>query len=510
MSTKHNRRRFLQTASTAGAVLGLNGFSLLTGLRPVGAAEARIDPKLVRLDAGIEPLVQLIETTPRERLVEEVAARVHKGLSYRELLTALFLAGVRNIRPRPNVGFKFHAVLVVHSAHLASLAAPDSERWLPLFWSLDSFKSAQATNEKESGWRLAAVDESNVPPARKARQAFIRAMEDWNEPAADVAAAGLARSVGANEAFELFCRFGARDFRDIGHKAIYVSNAWRTLECIGWQHAEPVLRSLAFALLQHEGDNPAKRDGAPDQPGRRNRALAARVRPEWREGTDRPEATADLLTVLREGHSEAAADQVVKLLDGGAGLQSVWDALFAGAAELVLRQPGIASLHSVTTTNALRHAFEFSADDETRRWLLLQNAAFLPLFREFMGQRGKVGDERIDKLAPAALASTGPEAVGEIFRDVGHDRAAAAAKVLAYRAANGDPAALMNAGRLLVFFKGNDAHDYKFSSAIMEDYARVSPAWRDRYLAASTYLLRGATASDTPLVKRTHAALKNG
>jgi hypothetical protein len=93
---------------------------------------------------------------------------------------------------------------------------------------------------------------------------------------------------------------------------------------------------------------------------------------------------------------------------------------------------------------------------------------------------------------------------------VGKDRVAAAGKVLAYRAAKGDPGALMNAGRLLVFFKGNDAHDYKFSSAVMEDYTRVSPEWRDRYLAASTYLLRGAGAPDTALVKRTQAALKNG
>jgi hypothetical protein len=510
MSTRLNRRNFLRTAGTAGALLGLDGVSVLTGLPPVGATEARVDPKLVRLDSGIEPLVLLIEETPRERIIEEVAARVHKGLSYKELLTALFLAGVRNIRPRPNVGFKFHAVLVVHSAHLASLAAPDGERWLPLFWSLDSFKSAQATNDKESGWRLGPVDEAKVPPARKARQAFVDAMDNWDEPAADAAAAGLTRSVGANEAFELFCRYGARDFREIGHKAIYVANAWRTLECIGWQHAEPVLRSLAFALLKHEGDNPARRDAEADQPGRRNRELASRLRPEWREGKLNTEATADLLAVLREGNAEAAPDRVVKLLDGGTSVHSIWDALFAAAAELVVRQPGIVALHAVTTTNALRHAFEASGDDETRRWLVLQNAAFLPLYRTTLGQRGTLGNGRIDHLEPVPLTAPGPEAVAEILRDVGKDRVAAAGKVLAYRQASGDPAALMDAARLLIFFKGNDAHDYKFSSATMEDYGRLSPAWRDRYLAASTYLLRGATAQDTPLAKRTHAALRNG
>ena len=62
------------------------------------------------------------EDTPRERLIEAVAGRIRDGLGYQPLLAALMLAGVRGIQPRP-VGFKFHAVLVVNSAHLASLAA---------------------------------------------------------------------------------------------------------------------------------------------------------------------------------------------------------------------------------------------------------------------------------------------------------------------------------------------------------------------------------------------------
>ena len=101
---------------------------------------------------------------------------------------------------------------------------------------------------------MGPVDETKVPTARKARQAFIDAMDNWDEPAADAAVAGLARTAGANELFELFCRYGSRDFRDIGHKAIFVANSWRTLECIGWQNAEPVLRSLAYALLRRWGD----------------------------------------------------------------------------------------------------------------------------------------------------------------------------------------------------------------------------------------------------------------
>src|SRR5438874_6923851 len=98
-------------------------------------------------------------------------------------------------------------------------------------------------------------------------------MDEWDEAGADAAAAALARSSGRNECFELFARYGARDFRDIGHKAIYVANSFRTLECIGWQHAEPVLRSLAYALLKYDGENPSKADAPEDRPGRRNLEL---------------------------------------------------------------------------------------------------------------------------------------------------------------------------------------------------------------------------------------------
>ena len=508
MSASHSRRRFLQTAGGAGALLGLDGLGVLGALPAVGAAESRLDPKLVRLDSGIEPLVRLLEETPRDRLLEEVAGRVRKGLAYRDVLAALLLAGVRNVRPRPHVGFKFHAVLVVNSAHLASLASPDAERWLPIFWALDYFKSSQAANLQESGWRMGPVDEARVPTARKARQAFVEAMDSWDEGAADAAAAGLARSAGSHEVFELFCRYGARDFRDIGHKAIFVANSWRTLQCIGWQHAEPVLRSLAYALLAHDGASPATRDDPADRPGRVNRERVSRFRDAWHEGKPGRDATADLLAVLREAAPEAACDKVVEVVNGGAAVQSVWDAFLAGAGELTVRQPGIVALHAVTTTNALHYAFQTSGDDATRRWLLLQNAAFLPMFRDALAGRGKVADDRIDRLEPAPLESKGGDAVGEIFREVSHDRQAAARKVLAYRAAGGDPAALIDAARLLVFFKGNDAHDYKFSAAVLEDYARLSPEWRDRYLAASMFLLRGSGGPDSPVAKRAREALK--
>src|SRR5207302_10603654 len=124
------------------------------------------------LSRDIEPLVRLVEDTQRDQLLEAVADRIRRGTSYQEVLAALMLAGVRGIQPRP-VGFKFHAVLVVNSAHLASLAAEDRDRWLPLFWAVDNYKNSQATNLKEGGWVMPPpATEDKLPAAPLAKQRF--------------------------------------------------------------------------------------------------------------------------------------------------------------------------------------------------------------------------------------------------------------------------------------------------------------------------------------------------
>jgi hypothetical protein len=502
MSLSNDRRQFLATAA-------LGSLGLIGKLPPVSAHDAKLDAKIVKLDPEIEPLVRLLEETPKERLLEEVGGRIKNGLSYREVLSALLLAGVRNVEPRPSVGFKFHAVLVVNASHLASLAAPDSERWLPIFWALDHFKVAQAQNIKErNGWRMAPVKESSLPAARNARKSFIDAMDKWDAEAADVAIASLVRSGSADEVSELFWRFAPRDFRAIGHKIIFASNTKRLMNTIGWRNAEPIYRSLTYALMSAGNVNPATADDPADRPGKRNRELAKKVRAEWLDGKPDTAAATDLLATFRQASADEASDAAVNLLNKGIAPQSIWDAVLAGSGELLMRKPGIQTLHSITTANAMRYAFETCADDETRRFLILQAVAFVPLFRgEVANRKEKLGEIKFDTFEPAAPKSKGTSAVDEIFADLSKDKATAARKVLGYLKDNPDPRPITDAARRLIFRKGTDAHDYKFSAAALEDYAHVSPAWRDRYLAASVFWLKGSGEKDTDIVRRTKAAL---
>jgi hypothetical protein len=297
------------------------------------------------------------------------------------VLAALLLAGVRNVEPRPSVGFKFHAVLVVQSVHLASLAAADQDRWLPIFWALDYFKDSQARDERERGWTMAPVDKSAIPSADKARSVFLNSMERWNEPATDAAVASLARTADPEWIWEQFFLYGGRDFRSIGHKAIDVANSHRVLQVIGWRYAEPILRSLAYALLMHENGNPADNDLAPDRPWRRNQMLADRIPDDWQQQTSEDGVVTALVETLRTESDAQAAESVVRLLNDGASPTAIWEAMFVAANELVVRQSGIVALHAMTTTNSMHYNFRMAREDRTRRLILLQNASFLPLFR---------------------------------------------------------------------------------------------------------------------------------
>jgi len=507
MAETTTRRRFLQSAAVGGTALGLGSLAFLRELPPVSGQEARLSPALVRLDAGIESMVRLIEDTPQSDLLEEVARRIREGTSYQQVVAALFLAAVRNVQPRPGVGFKFHAVMVVNAAHITSLSAPEADRWLPIFWALDEFKTSQAEEQKASGWRMAPVDERTVIPARLAKQAFVDAMESWDDKSADGAVVGLARSARPVDIYELLYRLGARDFRDIGHKAIFVAMSWRTLQFIGWQHAEPVLRSIAFALLHHDLKNttPARSDDAADRPWRRNQELAARMGPKWMSGALDEGATREMLDVLRHGSNNDACDKAVELIARGISPQSIWDGIFVGSGELLMREPSIVMVHAVDTANALRYGFQAARDEITKKLLLLQGCAFVPMFRARL--TGKAASTSIDDVRPLTIQRPSG-AIDEILSDVSTNPMNAARKVRAYLGNGGSVENLMNAARRLIFLKGDNAHDYKFSAAVLEDYFNVSPSWREQFLATSVFNLRGSGDRDNALVERTRAALK--
>ena len=497
------RREFLQSSLgvTAGAGIG--------SMLPIRRADAAVAPDVVQLRPEIEPVVRLIENTPRDRCFEMMVEQLRKGLPYRRFLGALFLAGIRNVNPQPP-GFKFHCVFVIHSCHQVSLDVPAGDRLLPMFWALDAFKDSQARDIREGDFRLRPV-EGRVPPPEKAIAEFHSAMEDWDEERADRAIVSLVRNRGSHEVIQHLWQFGARDYRNIGHKAIFVANTWRTLQTIGWQHAEPACRSLVLGLLDFGKKEEVNLFTGENQCFAANleasRKWAAHLTPGWANShfPGEKESAQQMLAAMRSAGGEEASALALKLVLGGATAQPVWDAVHLAAGELMMRQPGIYGIHTVTSVNGLRYAFESAADDQTRLLMMLQAVGWMCQFREFMASKQKgLQDLKIDRLEPEESAP-----VEDIFAEVSRQPGKAAAMAMQFASDHSRPDAFTSAARQLILRKATDAHDYKYSVAAFEDYRRVSPIWRPHMLATSVYNLKGSTLPDSSVMQRAREAIKS-
>ena len=108
---------------------------------------------------------------------------------------------------------------------------------------------------------------------------------------------------------------------------------------------------------------------------------------------------------------------------------------------------------------------------------------------------------------PNQLARRSDE-IDSILKNINTNGDQAASQVLGLL--ERDPAAageLFDATRRMIFLKGSGSHDYKYSSAVLEDFYHVSPAWRNRYLASSIYKFRGSGERDTQLLPRIRTVL---
>ena len=73
------RRTFMRGSLAAGGLAGLGDLSFLSLLRPLSATELT-GQQIVRFRPEIEPLVELLEQTPRADVLQVFADRIQQGI----------------------------------------------------------------------------------------------------------------------------------------------------------------------------------------------------------------------------------------------------------------------------------------------------------------------------------------------------------------------------------------------------------------------------------------------
>ena len=488
-----------------GRILGTvdrRGFLLATGSAAAVSLSGRLG--LAQTLPEIGALHRLVEETPHERVAAEPARLIRDGLDHRRTLTALAVATSRRVQPFPDVGFKYHTVLALQSVHLTALNLPDKERWLPVFWALDYFKRAQEAERRQSGWTMGPQPGPVAGTVESARKRLIDALDRWDLEAVDPAILDFARLATPEQLSELLFRYGIRDLRAIGHKAIAVQNVHRLLPIVGPEYALPVLRSLAAALQNHGNDpNPATSDFPSDRTWREFQTMLEEIPKTWKQGRRDDAARNELVRTLREVSELDAGRAVIDLLKHGVSTDSIWEGLFAIAAELVLRQlrrPTVVPVHAQTSANAFNYVFRHARAETTQVLALLQSAAFMPAFQRQVHNTRP--DLRIDELEPLAVSGNGAEALRDAFSELPHDRISGARKALHYLQHGGSADRLVASARRQLARNGRQSHDYKFTEAALENYREMSPtAWRDRILSASMAYFTGSATTPSPVAQ---------
>ena len=507
-----NRRSFL-AASAGATILPLApDLGFLAPLSRLAAADARLDPARVRLSPGIEALVKLIRSTPRAKVIPVFIDELEAGLSYHDFLAALFHATIEHGDP--------HQVAGIYSAHRVASESRVEERLLPLFWALD--RIARGFEEKDL--RKPADLAGALPGAGEAADVLGKAMQARDPEAAERAIVALARARGSRQAMGFLWEHGARRVHGtLGHHPIMAANTWRTLEALGWQHAEAVLRYLARAFPSHESD----RTHVPNL--ERARKTLPALRAGWTAGEPGRGATLELFGVIREGKTDDACDLVCERLASGVKAGALWDAVHLAAADLLFRHRtgggriGGYLVHAVTSTNALRFGFDACGEDRARLLLLLQGAAVLGDL--FVATARKEDQLRAMSLLDLRTGSGEPAgAIHDVFamlprktnvypsEESPGDREmsdAASRRAFAHvQDAAGKAGFLRSARSLLCVKATSDPHDLKYPVAAFEDATLVSPEWAPYLLASSVHALHGSASEDSAVLVEAREALR--
>jgi hypothetical protein len=507
-----NRRGFLATSAAAAAVPLLPDLGFIAPISRAAASDTRMGPNQIRHSPSVGLLINLIQTTPRDKCVPVFIEQLQAGLSYQDLLSALLLATIEHGDP--------HQVLGVYSAHRVSSEARVEERLLPLFWVLDRIVSGFQDGDAQPLGRLTG----ELPRAGQAAAIFRDAMAELDPSHAERAIVVLARTQGHRGAMSVLWEFGARRVcGSLGHHPIMVANTWRTLEALGWQHAEQVLRYLARSLSRHEADSTFEPNHE------RVSKFLPRLPADWATNEPSRGATLEVFHLLRQGKSDAVCDLIcTQLSSGRAKAGAVWDAVHLVAADLLFRYKtggraiGGVLIHAVTSTNALRCGFDCCGDDRVRLLMLLQSVGGLG--NQFVLPNDKDGQLRVMNLLDLKADDTKASAgIADIFAMLPNKtKGPSPGQAEEYRKASDEAckmsfaslqtpanqAAFKQTARSLLCVKATrDPHDFKYPVAAFEDTTLANSEWRPYLLASSVHALHGTSSSNSTALVQARKAL---
>ena len=341
-----SRRRFLWEVGKGMLVTGI-GSSLATelGISTVAASE---DDRALTF-GSMEPLVDLMQQTPLEKLQPALIAKINGGVPLKKLVAAGALANARSFAGQDYVGF--HTLMALMPAWHLAQETPKARRPLPIMKVL--YRNTARIHEADGGEKLRRVDPAKLSPALtadKRSQLLFSKMCAADMQAAEQTFAALAgqalssAQTGAHaQQTALFNNLQplVQDEPDV-HRVALAWRAWDVLQLAGFEHAHTLLRqSVRYCVELEQGRLKRKR------PEPKLRKLTPQLLDEHKLLSKKTGSRrADSAWIERLAHTifsesrEQAAEATAAALAEGFAVEDIGEAMSLAGNLLVLHDPG--------------------------------------------------------------------------------------------------------------------------------------------------------------------------
>jgi hypothetical protein len=488
----HSRRDFLADVGKGMIAAGLgSGLAFELGLCPAIAGD---EPKALSF-GDLEPLVALLQETPKTKLLPVLVEKLNAGTDLKRLTAAAAFANARTFGGENYFGF--HIFMALAPAFQMAGEMPKGEQALPLLKVL--YRNAHYS--QEVGFRANEVLKPMTPAESGTPEDVRKAINTCDKAGAEklLAAVGKTPEDALNAAL-----LGVEDNHDV-HTAVMPWRAYAMLDVVGREHAVTLLRQ-SVRQVSKQCEN---MKGRADQLAAQRKIIPALLEKHQLPKAEAGKRKADdgwvekMCQTILASSQQQAGEAVAMALAEGFAPEHIGEAISLAANQLVLRQvenwdgkhqmgrrthgdsPGV---HASDATNAWRNMARVCDPRQQAVGLMLaaMDAARSHGWNQPGGKRGFEKDpfphaEHLEKVTtkdPAALLKELDGAVRE------NDQMRAAAIAQTYGQAKGEPRPMFDL--LLQYAVSEDGrlHSEKYYRTVTEEFATTRPAFRWRQLVA--------------------------
>ncbi|MBI3325194.1 MAG: hypothetical protein HYZ81_00615 [Nitrospinae bacterium] len=449
-----------------------------------------------------EPLVQFIEETDPQRILEETLVKLRAGVSIKALLTASALAVTRSSDlPPGHHGGPLHPLVGIHAIRHIVERVPGEMRFLPVLQHV-ALSNKHIHHPGMGPYSLPAFEPIDAGGVEATKQAFFEAVERGVYNAADHHFLWLWQTVPPVEALDLLLTVAIPKNVLDDHYFVFPVFTWRALEWLG-PELTPLLMRPAVRYVTRFPTPPAlpEIESLLEEYKLLERPLRSHT------GEDETSAIGHLGEAIGQCNIYAEIPKMLaQALAGGLSLEGTGEALSIGAASLFLRSltgnPMDVHLHTgvnlrrylvrldgLSLRNKLLALLLWHTGPEVRSTQHRMEPTAQPHAEAVAALPYRTQEELLDALAESVYSQ--PPTDWSQVANLGRLRAVPEVKEsmnLAQQYANAgyDPAALITRlAEIACHDNFTEMHAFKHHQATVEEFYATRPPWRWLHLVSA-------------------------